>query len=42
MHDMVQAHLGQAGGEAGELERMLADVRRELADGEDGAGEGEA
>ncbi len=42
VHDMVQACLGREGSDAGDLERMLADVRRELAEGEDGAGEAEA
>jgi len=42
VHDLVQAHLGREGaGSAGELERMLADVRQELAETETEGGEGE-
>ncbi len=43
LHDLVQAHLGrEAAGGSGELERMLADVRRELVETEAGEGEAEA
>jgi hypothetical protein len=43
IHDLVQAHLaaGEGAGSA-ELERMLASVRLDLANGDDAGGEGEA
>lgn len=43
VHDLVQARLGrEAAGGTSDLERMLADVRRELAETEAGEGEAEA